>query len=106
MADLAVASLTITYEREHVIDFTTPYQDLGLTFLIAKDAPNNQFWHFLTPFQWDLWGAVSTNSPVQANPDIISSGISPIQMLLSPTYWILPPNRDLSSPTYWLLSSM
>ena len=58
-ADLAVASLTITYERQHVIDFSTPYQDLGLTILMAKESPSNVFWAFLSPFEWGLWAAVA-----------------------------------------------
>ena len=33
-ADMAVASLTITYPREQDIDFTKPYLDLGYTFIM------------------------------------------------------------------------
>ena len=32
-ADLAVAALTITYQREQVIDFTKPFMNLGLSIL-------------------------------------------------------------------------
>lgn len=28
-ADLAIADLTITYEREHAVDFTMPFMNLG-----------------------------------------------------------------------------
>lgn len=28
-ADLAIGDLTITYDREHVVDFTTPFMPLG-----------------------------------------------------------------------------
>lgn len=33
-ADMAVASLTISYVREKDIDFTKPYLDLGATFVM------------------------------------------------------------------------
>ncbi|OON15707.1 hypothetical protein X801_08487 [Opisthorchis viverrini] len=35
-AHLAVASLTITYDRERVIDFTTPFMSLSLSVIIQK----------------------------------------------------------------------
>ena len=33
-ADLAIADLTITYEREQGVDFTMPFMNLGITILI------------------------------------------------------------------------
>eukprot|EP00108_Taenia_solium_P003322 TsM_000936100 transcript=TsM_000936100 gene=TsM_000936100 len=35
-ADLAVAMLTISYERERVIDFTTPFMNLGISIIFKK----------------------------------------------------------------------
>lgn len=31
-ADLAIADLTITYDREQAVDFTTPFMPLGKTY--------------------------------------------------------------------------
>ncbi|VDO87586.1 unnamed protein product [Schistosoma curassoni] len=44
-ADLAVASFTITYDRERVIDFTTPFMSLSLSVIIQKSNsdPGLQF---------------------------------------------------------------
>ncbi|KAA3680996.1 uncharacterized protein DEA37_0002622 [Paragonimus westermani] len=44
-AHLAVASLTITYDRERVIDFTTPFMSLSLSVIIRKSNqdPGLQF---------------------------------------------------------------
>ncbi|VDQ11573.1 unnamed protein product [Trichobilharzia regenti] len=43
--DLAVASFTITYDRERVIDFTTPFMSLSLSVIIQKSNsdPGLQF---------------------------------------------------------------
>ncbi|EDO30203.1 predicted protein, partial [Nematostella vectensis] len=58
-ADLAVTSLTISPERQKVIDFTQPYMDLGLTVLIKPDPTEekNPF-AILRPFRYDLWMAI------------------------------------------------
>lgn len=36
--DLAVAPLTITSQRESVVDFSKPYMNLGISILISKPA--------------------------------------------------------------------
>ena len=35
-ADLVVADITITYEREQGVDFTMPFMNLGVTILYKK----------------------------------------------------------------------
>jgi len=57
-ADLAVADLVITSEREQVIDFTTPFMNTGITILYHKqlyDHSRNIFAIFTLPFGLDLW---------------------------------------------------
>uniref|UniRef100_A0A1I8FMY9 PBPe domain-containing protein n=1 Tax=Macrostomum lignano TaxID=282301 RepID=A0A1I8FMY9_9PLAT len=45
-----VAPLTITYERERVIDFTTPYMSLGLSILFKKPVKTKpHLFSFLSP---------------------------------------------------------
>lgn len=55
-ADIAVASLTITYSRSEVIDFTVPYMHLGISILYKKPAayqPNH--FAFMAPLSSDVW---------------------------------------------------
>lgn len=55
-ADLAVADLTITYERKTAVDFTSPFMNLGVGILykIPDKKPANLF-SFLDPFTVDVW---------------------------------------------------
>lgn len=55
-ADLAIGDLTITKERETVIDFTSPFMNLGIGVLYIrppKFEPN--LLSFLDPFSLDVW---------------------------------------------------
>ncbi|XP_063906337.1 glutamate receptor ionotropic, kainate 2-like isoform X2 [Zophobas morio] len=55
-ADLAIADLTITSERESAVDFTTTFMNLGISILYQKPkraAPS--FFSFADPFALDVW---------------------------------------------------
>ncbi|CAF1315137.1 unnamed protein product [Didymodactylos carnosus] len=55
-ADLGLAGLTITYQREQVIDFTKPFLTLGINILYKKPqkkAPN--LFSFLAPLSVEVW---------------------------------------------------
>lgn len=54
-AHMAVASFTISSERQKVIDFTQPFIDLGLTVLIKSVNDEVELFTFFKPFQRDLW---------------------------------------------------
>ncbi len=60
-ADLAVAPLTITHSRSNVIDFTKPYQDLGMTILMSKETEISHTLAFLSPFIVELWIVLITS---------------------------------------------
>ncbi|XP_070508319.1 glutamate receptor ionotropic, kainate 2-like [Chironomus tepperi] len=55
-ADLAIADLTITYDRKKVVDFTTPFMNLGISILYVKPKPKaKNLFSFLDPFKTDVW---------------------------------------------------
>lgn len=60
-ADLAVADLTITYDREQAVDFTMPFMNLGISILYRKPTkqPPNLF-SFLSPLSLDVWIYMAT----------------------------------------------
>ncbi|XP_064105620.1 LOW QUALITY PROTEIN: glutamate receptor ionotropic, kainate 2-like [Macrobrachium nipponense] len=59
--DLAIGDLTITYEREQVVDFTMPWMNLGISILYRKPTkkPPNLF-SFLSPLSLDVWLYMAT----------------------------------------------
>ncbi|XP_078365248.1 glutamate receptor 2-like [Oculina patagonica] len=54
-AHMAVASFTISSERQKVIDFTQPFMHLGLTALIKSVSEEAEYFTFFKPFQFDMW---------------------------------------------------
>uniref|UniRef100_A0A336L6S2 CSON001092 protein n=1 Tax=Culicoides sonorensis TaxID=179676 RepID=A0A336L6S2_CULSO len=60
-ADLAIADLTITFDREQVVDFTMPFMNLGISVLYRKPVkqPPNLF-SFLSPLSLDVWIYMAT----------------------------------------------
>ncbi|BET00802.1 kainate selective glutamate receptor activity [Nesidiocoris tenuis] len=58
-ADLAIADMTITRERERDADFTMPFMNLGISILYRKPmkAPPSLF-SFLSPFSYEVWGYI------------------------------------------------
>ncbi|XP_023163443.1 glutamate receptor ionotropic, kainate 1 isoform X2 [Drosophila hydei] len=55
-ADLAVGSMTITYARESVIDFTKPFMNLGISILfkVPMTEPTRLF-SFMNPLAIEIW---------------------------------------------------
>ncbi|XP_055382987.1 glutamate receptor ionotropic, kainate 2 [Condylostylus longicornis] len=60
-ADLAIADLTITFQREQAVDFTMPFMNLGVSVLYRKPVkqPPNLF-SFLSPLSLDVWIYMAT----------------------------------------------
>nr|CAD1825569.1 unnamed protein product [Ananas comosus var. bracteatus] len=54
--DAAVADITITANRSHLVDFTLPYMASGVSMVVAVcDEKSNNFWVFIKPLKEDLW---------------------------------------------------
>ncbi|CAG9562718.1 unnamed protein product [Danaus chrysippus] len=56
-ADFAITDLTITAARQKVVDFTSPFMNLGITILYKKPSkqPPDLF-SFISPFSYAVWG--------------------------------------------------
>jgi len=53
---LAVASLTINYAREKVIDFTKPFMNLGISILFKRPRRESPgLFSFLNPLAIEIW---------------------------------------------------
>ena len=76
-ADIALASMAITFERQQVVDFTKPYLDLGLVIIMTKEKSQLNLLGFLEPFEWDLWIAVVASFLVSGIAVSVCSYCSP-----------------------------
>ncbi|XP_074604741.1 glutamate receptor 1-like isoform X2 [Brevipalpus obovatus] len=55
-ADIAIAPLTITADRERVIDFTKPFMSVGISIMIKKPAKQNPgIFSFMNPLSTEIW---------------------------------------------------
>lgn len=58
-ADMAIAPLTITSERERVIDFSKPFLSLGISIMIKKPVKQKPgMLTFLSPLSKEIWVCV------------------------------------------------
>ncbi|XP_055317645.1 glutamate receptor 1-like isoform X2 [Sitodiplosis mosellana] len=58
-ADIAIAPMTITAERERVIDFSKPFMSLGISIMIKKPIKQNPgVFSFLNPLSQEIWMCV------------------------------------------------
>uniref|UniRef100_A0A4W3GFG5 Glutamate receptor n=1 Tax=Callorhinchus milii TaxID=7868 RepID=A0A4W3GFG5_CALMI len=57
-ADLAVSALTITPERENVVDFTGRFMDFTLGFLLKKPEDKVDMFTCLAPFDLSVWACI------------------------------------------------
>lgn len=55
-ADIAIAPMTITSERERVIDFSKPFMSLGISIMIKKPVKQKPgVFSFLNPLSKEIW---------------------------------------------------
>ncbi|KXJ81586.1 hypothetical protein RP20_CCG018756 [Aedes albopictus] len=55
-ADIAIASMTITSERERVIDFSKPFMSLGISIMIKRPVKQKPgVFSFLNPLSKEIW---------------------------------------------------
>ncbi|CAD7083213.1 unnamed protein product [Hermetia illucens] len=58
-ADIAIAAMTITAERERVIDFSKPFMSLGISIMIKKPIKQTPgVFSFLNPLSQEIWVSV------------------------------------------------
>lgn len=58
-ADIAIAPMTITAERERVIDFSKPFMSLGISIMIKKPVKQTPgVFSFMNPLSQEIWVSV------------------------------------------------
>ncbi|KMZ07389.1 glutamate receptor ionotropic, kainate 2 isoform X3 [Drosophila simulans] len=83
-ADLAVASMTINYARESVIDFTKPFMNLGIGILFKiSDRAQTKFFSFIAPFAIEIWFYIAFGYIFVSVSIWIVARLSPIEWVIS-----------------------
>uniref|UniRef100_A0A3Q3ALC1 Glutamate receptor n=1 Tax=Kryptolebias marmoratus TaxID=37003 RepID=A0A3Q3ALC1_KRYMA len=63
-ADLAVSAITITPERENVVDFSKRYLDYSVGILLRKPEEKINIFSLFAPFDMAVWACIAAAIPV------------------------------------------
>lgn len=63
-ADLAVSAITITPERENVVDFSKRYMDYSVGILHRKPEEKINIFSLFAPFDLAVWACIAAAIPV------------------------------------------
>lgn len=63
-ADLAISAITITPERESVVDFSKRYLDYSVGILMHKSEDKINIFSLLAPFDLAVWACIAAAIPV------------------------------------------
>nr|XP_014341697.1 PREDICTED: glutamate receptor ionotropic, delta-1 [Latimeria chalumnae] len=63
-ADIAISAITITPERESVVDFSKRYMDYSVGILIKKPEEKINIFSLFAPFDFAVWACIATAIPV------------------------------------------
>ncbi|XP_011503697.1 PREDICTED: glutamate receptor ionotropic, kainate 2-like [Ceratosolen solmsi marchali] len=103
-ADFAICDLTITSERQSVIDFTAPFMNLGISILFSKpEKVVPKLFAFMSPLSTEVWMYMATAY-------LIVSLMLFFQARIAPGEWINPhpcnPEPDELENNFTLMNSM
>lgn len=63
-ADLAVSAITITPERENVVDFSKRYLDYSVGILLRKPEEKVNIFSLFAPFDLAVWACIAAAIPI------------------------------------------
>ncbi|XP_043917322.1 glutamate receptor ionotropic, delta-2 [Protopterus annectens] len=85
-ADIGISALTITPDRENVVDFTTRYLDYSVGVLLRKAEKTVDMFACLAPFDLSLWAC-------------IAGTVLLVGLLVYLLNWLNPPRLQMGSMT-------
>lgn len=75
-ADIAIAAMTITAERERVIDFSKPFMSLGISIMIKKPVKQTPgVFSFMNPLSQEIWVRISPPSSLSLSLCVCWCGV-------------------------------
>lgn len=85
-ADIGISALTITPDRENVVDFTTRYMDYSVGVLLRRAEKTVDMFACLAPFDFSLWAC-------------IAGTVLLVGLLVYLLNWLNPPRLQMGSMT-------
>ncbi|XP_046373503.1 glutamate receptor-like [Haliotis rufescens] len=103
VAELAIAPLTITAERERVVDFSKPFMNIGISIMIKRpDKQKPGVFSFMEPFSIQLWACITIAYVVVSVSIFLVSRFSPYEWHnLTLTFGDMIQNQFTLSNSFW-----
>ncbi|XP_029311804.1 glutamate receptor ionotropic, delta-1-like [Cottoperca gobio] len=89
-ADLAVSAITITPERENVVDFSKRYLDYSVGILLRKPEEKINIFSLFAPFDLAVWACIAAAIPVVG---VLIFLLNRLQVLRSSSTQNAPPGQ-------------
>lgn len=84
-ADMAIAGLTITAERERYVDFSKPYMEIGVVIMIKKPLHQRPgIFSFMEPLSIEIWVCITMAYIGVSVALFVVSRFSPVEWRKSP----------------------
>ncbi|MGH0120848.1 UNVERIFIED_CONTAM: hypothetical protein FKN15_024329 [Acipenser sinensis] len=90
-ADLAISAITITPERESVVDFSKRYMDYSVGILIRKPEEKINIFSLFAPFDLAVWACIAAAIPVVGVLIFVLNRMQSVQAQNPPTHQQQPP---------------
>ncbi|XP_033880587.1 glutamate receptor ionotropic, delta-1-like isoform X1 [Acipenser ruthenus] len=90
-ADLAISAITITPERESVVDFSKRYMDYSVGILIRKPEEKINIFSLFAPFDLAVWACIAAAIPVVGVLIFVLNHMQSVQAQTPPTHQQQPP---------------
>lgn len=96
-ADLAVSAITITPERENVVDFSKRYLDYSVGILLRKPEEKINIFSLFAPFDLAVWACIAAAIPVVG---VLIFLLNRLQALRSSSNQNPPPGQPANGALY------
>ncbi|XP_069045115.1 glutamate receptor ionotropic, delta-1 isoform X3 [Lepisosteus oculatus] len=96
-ADLAVSAITITPERESVVDFTKRYMDYSVGILLRKPEEKINIFSLFAPFDLAVWACIAAAIPVVGVLIFVLNRIQSVRTQNPTTHQQQPPSSSVST---------
>ncbi|MBN3297553.1 GRID1 protein, partial [Amia calva] len=83
-ADLAISAITITPERENVVDFSKRYMDYSVGILLRKPEEKINIFSLFAPFDLAVWACIAAAIPVVGPTQLFPFRVPQSSVCLTP----------------------